>query len=438
MLPLRAVFRLRPLAGVALAASMQPRETPDPVGRKPKLPALSIRLAACEPQRRPNQGPAIDFIDSKFDGVIQFVDQLPQSKDAQTIRSALQTAREDFRQPTMIMLVGAFSAGKSTLINSLLKKDVCATGITPTTSKLHFHQWEGRLLVDSAGLDAMNEPEHRQQALEAARRSNVAVVVLNARQPLRESEGDILRELIKANSAVVVAINYWNHVEKEKDRKECLKFVEEKLEEWMPDKRPLLIPMNAQDSGGEGVKKLRQELQSADRQGGFQKVASAKAAMLQGAKEMRRLLQDFRGGLEKQKSDKDETLHGQQKTAEAEDQHVKQLETMNNLGGSLWESAKSGAATGAMVDVFTGGMLLGIPTVLGAIGGMIDGGFGPSAEARKEHSEAISNAKLERARIKTEITSLQKDIQGLNRRMREVEYYMRKLECFMNEIEQIR
>lgn len=50
----------------------------------------------------------------------------------------LHTAKADFDKKPMIMFVGAFSAGKSTLINTLLGQKLCDTGIKPTTSQVTF------------------------------------------------------------------------------------------------------------------------------------------------------------------------------------------------------------------------------------------------------------------------------------------------------------
>ena len=328
-------------------------------------------------------------VDAKFSKLISCLDVLPESKEVQTMYSALHTAKQDFERPTMIMFVGAYSAGKSALINSLLKEEVCKTGIRPTTSDLDFHQWDGMLLVDSAGLDAMNKPEQKEKALEAARRSNVAVVVVNARQPLRESEGDILRELLEANSKVVVAINYWNHVQKEEERKDCKKYVEEMLTDLMPGKRPPLFCVDASSSGDKGVKQLRKHLQSDDLQGGSQKVISATTAMLQGAKRMLQLHQNCYEALQKELEDITQTLLSMNRSIEMEDEHLKKLETKRGHSG-LWRSVAKGAFVGFLVDAATRFRSRGAGIIAGALVSAMTGR--PSAEAREELEKDISGA----------------------------------------------
>ena len=290
---------LRPLAGVALAAWTQqrkPRECPQPRNSNsfPYTSSATVpyaRLMECQSHAR--SSPVAHSIPTLFDDAISIcrdaeVDSSWGGSQAMSsIQKALMSAREDFQREPMIMLVGAFSAGKSTLINSVLDRKACATGIEPTTCDLEFLRWEGVLLVDSAGLDAMNQPTHKEKALEAARRSNMAVVVLNARHPLRDSEGPILRELVEAKSQVVVAINYWNHVEAEEEQKQCLSYVEQTLKEWMPAKQVPIIPINAKKLDDAGVTKLRQTLLATAKKTNRQKDISAKAAI---AREVRKMV----------------------------------------------------------------------------------------------------------------------------------------------------
>ena len=369
---------LRPLAAVAVAAWTQP-EAPGFPGRKGLVPAeVKSRYSylACKGLKRPDQAQVIDL---KFDRLIKLVNDVPGKNE--DIRSALQIAKQDFEKPIMIMFVGAFSAGKSALINSILNKKVCATGIRPTTSEIQEFQWDGMLLVDSAGLDAMNKPEHKEKALEAARRSNVAVVVLNARQPLRESEKPILREVLQANSKVVVAINYWNHVQKKEEREECMKCVEEILADLMPGKRPPLFYVDASSSGDKGVKQLRKHLQSDDLQDGSQKVISATTAMLQGAKRIVQLHQDRHEALQKELEETNRTLQSINKSIEEKEDLLKS----KNPRGGFWASVAKGAAAGSAVDFASGGLSCGIGTIGGALAG--------ACLARPEEDPEVSRIK---------------------------------------------
>ncbi|CAK9107348.1 unnamed protein product [Durusdinium trenchii] len=157
----------------------------------------------------------------------------------------------------LVMFVGSFSAGKSSLINSITgKTDQCRVGIAPTTDDLTYIPWKGISLVDSPGLDAVAKKGHKEKSLEAARRANVAVVVINARHALGESERPILCELLASKPEVLVALNYWNYVEKEKDQEDCLAYVKDVFQSLMPDVSPVIIPLNATNGRDEALNML--------------------------------------------------------------------------------------------------------------------------------------------------------------------------------------
>lgn len=143
----------------------------------------------------------------------------------------------------------------------------------------------------------MNQEEHKKKAMEAARRADVAVLVINAEQPLRDSERPILKELLANHTHVVVAMNRWNNLVEEKDRKD-LTYVKETLDEELPEMSPLIIPMNAQDSKDEGVQQLSSHFEHSmmtNKSGAQQhKVVSGKAAIARAIRQMMELLEKRR------------------------------------------------------------------------------------------------------------------------------------------------
>lgn len=195
----------------------------------------------------------------------------------QKVCETLQTAKVDFDKPQMIIMLGDFSVGKTTLINSLIGEEVGATGIHPTTTDIHEYEWHGRLLVDTPGLNAFNKPEHQEKAFEAARRSNRAVVVINGRQPIGENVVPTLKQLENSQSEITVAINFWNHLETEQERSECMTYVQGRLEEIMPGLSVEVFPINAKSGSDPGVQQLREFLLLAN--GSDQKQVLAIAVM---------------------------------------------------------------------------------------------------------------------------------------------------------------
>ena len=62
-----------------------------------------------------------------------FVPGLDELETAKSLQTRIDTIRKGIFQ---VMFTGCFNAGKSTLINALIKRDVLKTGITPETAVL--------------------------------------------------------------------------------------------------------------------------------------------------------------------------------------------------------------------------------------------------------------------------------------------------------------
>eukprot|EP00438_Fugacium_kawagutii_P029657 Skav231647 [mRNA] locus=scaffold4482:41667:42680:- [translate_table: standard] len=322
----------------------------------------------------------------------------------------------------MVMFVGAFSAGKSELINSLMREKVCATGIKPTTSDLHELPWGEYLLVDSAGLDAMLRPEHRKKALEAARRSNVAVVVVNARQPLRDSESELLQEIVKANSEVVMVLNFWNHLA-EDEKKECLEYVAWMTAKLIPDKRPPIIPLNAKSRDDVGVQQLCQHLESdVKRPANSQKAVSAKAAMSRSGNKLLSLMDDSHRDLEERASSMHMRLEALEQSWEKSNNQVKEVQ--QSLPGAWVYSCylASGILLGALACA-TGGLSCS------SLGG-VAGAFGGSVLHLPQH---FQNERTQRI-----ISKIQDDCHHCNEDIRQLRKGTHELEDSMQEIKKRR
>ena len=154
--------------------------------------------------------------------------------------AALSVERE---RPLRVAVVGEFNAGKSTFLNALLGEDVAPTGVLPTTATLHWVAWApdpfARILVrgaqdrvvphaelkatlgelgaasarvdrvyiyapierlkrvevlDTPGFNAP-DPEHLAAARQAFDEAHVAIWLLDATHPMKETERKVLAEI---------------------------------------------------------------------------------------------------------------------------------------------------------------------------------------------------------------------------------------------------
>lgn len=169
--------------------------------------------------------------------------------------SAVEAIAIERARPLRVAVLGEFNAGKSSFLNALLGEDVTPTGILPTTASLHWLSWAAdrfaRILVrgapdrvvalpdlkralhelrkeeatvervllhapiellrriellDTPGLNSGDEA-HTEVASRAFEEAHVAIWILDATQPLKESERAALAELGRLNVPVWVLLN---------------------------------------------------------------------------------------------------------------------------------------------------------------------------------------------------------------------------------------
>lgn len=175
------------------------------------------------------------------------------------------------RQPLRVAILGEFNAGKSTFINALLASDVAPTGVMPTTAHLHWVAWapepfarivldsgdrivphldlKGALrelgdtsirhvaiyapierlkrieLLDTPGFNAPNQA-HTAQAELGIREAHVAIWLLDATAPLKDTERQVLESA--SDVPVQILINKCDRVDPTQ-RQQVLDYVSEAL-----------------------------------------------------------------------------------------------------------------------------------------------------------------------------------------------------------------
>ncbi|RLE26268.1 MAG: dynamin [Acidobacteria bacterium] len=144
-------------------------------------------------------------------------------------RGALAASVEQLDDLFLVVVVGEFNAGKSSLLNALVGEAVLAEGVTPTTSQIHLVRWGEKAsrnelidgveevhlplpllreitLVDTPGTNAL---ERRHEALteEYVPRSDLVLFVTSSDRPLSESERQFLQRVKQWGKKVVVVVN---------------------------------------------------------------------------------------------------------------------------------------------------------------------------------------------------------------------------------------
>jgi len=145
--------------------------------------------------------------------------------------------------PVSLALVGRPNVGKSSILNRLLGRERAVVSPIPGTTRDsvdEVFERRGRRyrLVDTAGIRRVRllkeNVDHVSvvQSRRAIERADVAVVVLDAVEGLREMDATIGGEVLDAGAGVVLAVNKWDLVEKklaqrafEREVRDHLKFL---------------------------------------------------------------------------------------------------------------------------------------------------------------------------------------------------------------------
>lgn len=165
-----------------------------------------------------------------------------------------------------IAIIGRPNAGKSTLFNRIVGEDRMLTGpeagITRDAVMVeHVFDGETLALVDTAGMRRKSNIKGKVEklavadALMALQYASVAVLVMDAEQPLEKQDNDIAALTEQEGRALVIAVNKWDTVE---DEKAFLKAFRQRLEYVLPQvKGVAIVPVSAKT--GFGVSKLLKE-----------------------------------------------------------------------------------------------------------------------------------------------------------------------------------
>jgi small GTP-binding protein len=124
----------------------------------------------------------------------------------------LQVERETHAR---LAIVGPVNAGKSTLFNTLLGREVSPISPVPGTTRELISDWYGPfVLVDTPGFGevesssgANDEKDRAQVALQAIADAAVMVLLLDAAAGLRQSDLELYHDLVGTSRPVMVALN---------------------------------------------------------------------------------------------------------------------------------------------------------------------------------------------------------------------------------------
>ncbi|TFW25737.1 hypothetical protein E4L40_05265 [Pseudomonas putida] len=105
-----------------------------------------------------------------------------------------------------VMLFGAYNAGKSTLINTLLGEERAVVGDIPTTDTVHHFDWDGHVLLDTPGINA--PIEHDEISTEQLKRANLILFVLRQEDQDAQNIVERIFTLLSQRRPLFIVLNY--------------------------------------------------------------------------------------------------------------------------------------------------------------------------------------------------------------------------------------
>jgi len=146
-------------------------------------------------------------------------------------------------RPIKLAIVGRPNAGKSTLINTLLKSDRLLTGpeagITRDSVSIDWN-WDGRRirLVDTAGLRKRAKVQERLERMSTGetvrslKYADIIAVVMDAREALEKQDLQIADLALREGRGVVFVLSKWDQI---KGPEKALKELRDKLNRLLPN-----------------------------------------------------------------------------------------------------------------------------------------------------------------------------------------------------------
>ena len=105
-----------------------------------------------------------------------------------------------------IMFFGLYNAGKSSLLNELLRDDVAKVADVPTTDHVGYYNWRGYTIADTPGVGA--PIEHEEVTNEAIRKADVVLFVMTNAGSFEKKENYVrMKDIIDAGKKIIIVIN---------------------------------------------------------------------------------------------------------------------------------------------------------------------------------------------------------------------------------------
>jgi small GTP-binding protein len=179
---------------------------------------------------------------------------------------ALRQAEEDLEELFLLVVVGEFNSGKSSLINALLGADVLPEGVTPTTASINLLRYGPEAgerpisnfvvertypaeflrdisIVDTPGTNAIIR-RHEELTRNFVPRSDLVLFITSADRPFTESERGFMDTIREWGKKIVLILNKIDLLQSQEELDRVLSFIEDNSVTLLGQK-PEIFPVSA-------------------------------------------------------------------------------------------------------------------------------------------------------------------------------------------------
>lgn len=142
----------------------------------------------------------------KLQGIMEpYMNSIPQIKHIMKDIQSLYDIKLKSLKP-QVMVFGIYNAGKSSIINELLKADKAIVNDIPTTDKIDYYEWNGYEIADTPGVGA--PIEHEEVTNEHLKKADVVLFVMSTTGSNEKAENYIrMKNIVDSGKKVIIILN---------------------------------------------------------------------------------------------------------------------------------------------------------------------------------------------------------------------------------------
>lgn len=145
-----------------------------------------------------------------------------------------------------LMMYGCYNAGKSTIVNAFLGKEIAKVSDKPETSKIDKYEYNGYTIYDTPGINAPEE--HEEITQEHYKKCEVIIFVMSGGDLEGERNYEVIKKVVDDKKPVLIVLNQKQSVSEEEEKLQTSK-IYKNLEKLAISKDEVqLIVLNAQSA----------------------------------------------------------------------------------------------------------------------------------------------------------------------------------------------